>query len=468
MNKTLIGPQLRQLRRSFNHTQAEMARQLGVSSAYINLLENNQRSLSVKVLMALTDAYGVDWRNLVNDSEITDLADLRTAVRDPIFAGDPPDLQELRGAIDHAPKLVELFLQLYQNHGKLRENLRSFTAGAGAAETIVKSPETAIYDFFRDHSNHFAELEVAADQARNAVGGRHDEVYSNLKNHLKHAYGLDVTVTDIDAMPDALRSFEEDTGQVLLSEALDQTNRNFQLAHVLALVSCGRLLDQIAARAQVPTEMGQARCRVELANYFAAAFLMPYDQILYTAQKASYDIDRISTSFGVSFEQACQRLTTLQRKGAQGVPFFFLRIDKSGNVTKRFNATSFTLAEQGGACPVWNIHSAFTAPGRIVPQFVELPDAGQFFTISRTTDRPVVSRHTQDRRLVVTLGCERSHIGEIGYAAPFNLEDKAQIAQIGINCHICPRHACSERAHEPLHVNLPVNANRRGSTRYES
>jgi predicted transcriptional regulator len=269
-------------------------------------------------------------------------------------------------------------------------------------------------------------------------------------------------------MPDSLRYFDEDRGRVLLSEALDPINRNFQLAHVLALVSCSSLLDALSEDAKVPTDMGRARCRVELGNYFAAAFLMPYDGILKVAQETSYDIDRISTSFGVSFEQACQRLTTLQRKGAQGVPFFFLRIDKSGNVTKRFNATAFTLAEQGGSCPVWNIHSAFTSPGRIVTQFVELPDARQFFTISRTTERPVFSRHTQDRRLVVTLGCERSHVNEIGYAAPFNLDHSDQIARIGINCHICPRQACSERAHEPLHVNLPVDANRRGSTRYES
>ena len=437
MNKTLIGPQLRQLRRSFNHTQAEMARQLGISSAYVNLLENNQRSLSVKVLMALTDSYGVDWRSLVNDSEITQLADLRAAVKDPIFANDVPDLQELRAAIDHAPKVVSLFLQLHQNHGKLRETMRTITAGGGMAEMLVKSPETAIYDFFRGHSNYFADLEGEADAARLGVGGQQDEIYSNLKRHLKNAYSIDV-----DVLP------------------LPKDNP--------PVPRLAGLLDDLASGAAIPTSMGAARCRVELANYFAAAFLMPYDRFLATAQATAYDIDRLATTFGVSFEQACQRLTTLQRKGAQGVPFFFLRIDKSGNVTKRFNATAFTLAEQGGACPVWNIHSAFTSPGRIIPQFVELPDAGQFFTISRTTNRPVVSRHTQDRRLVVTLGCERTHVGEIGYAAPFNLEDSANIAKIGINCHICPRQACSERAHEPLHVNLPVDTNRRGSTRYES
>ena len=445
-----------------------MARQLGVSAAYINLLENNQRSLSVKVLMALTEAYGVDGRSLVNDGELTHLADLRAAVRDPIFGGETPDLQELRGAIDHAPKLVGQFLELYQNHSVLRENMRNMAAGGVMSEMMLKSPETAIYDFFRDHSNYFSALEGAADQARAAVGGRQDDIYSNLKRHLKRAYSIDVQVVGIDEMPDALRFFDQSAGQVFLSTALDPINRNFQLAHVLALVSCAGLLDELGKTAQIPSDMGQARCRVELCNYFAAAVLMPYDDVLAVARATAYDVDRIATSFGVSFEQACQRLTTLQRKGAQGVPFFFLRTDKAGNVTKRFNATSFTLAEQGGACPVWNIHSAFTAPGRIIPQFVELPDAGQFLTISRTTDRPVFSRYMQDRRLVVTLGCERSHVSEIGYATPFNLEDHTHVAKIGINCHICPRQACSERAHEPLHVNLPVDANRRGSTRYES
>ena len=234
------------------------------------------------------------------------------------------------------------------------------------------------------------------------------------------------------------------------------------------LASCGSLLDALIASAGSLTDAGKARCRIELANYFAAALLMPYGRFLDLADSTAYDIDRITATFSVSFEMACHRLTTLQRRGAQGVPFFFLRIDRAGNVTKRFNATTFLLAEQGGACPVWNIHSAFARPGVIIPQFVELPDAGQYFTISRTTDRPVTSRHTQDRKLVVALGCEREHADRVGYAAPLIGDGAGSVARIGINCHICPRHACAQRAHEPLHVNLPLNANRRGTTRYES
>jgi predicted transcriptional regulator len=150
------------------------------------------------------------------------------------------------------------------------------------------------------------------------------------------------------------------------------------------------------------------------------------------------------------------------------VPFFFLRVDRAGNITKRFNATPFVLAEQGGSCPVWDIHGAFRTPGVITPQFVELPEGEQFFTLCRTTDRPVFSRQTQDRRLVVVLGCERTQAHRVGYAAQFNLADPALFVPIGISCHVCPRQACSQRAHQSLNVRLRIDADRRGRTRYES
>jgi predicted transcriptional regulator/transcriptional regulator with XRE-family HTH domain len=469
MEKTLIGPQLRQIRQSHNHTQAAMARLLGVSSAYVNLLENNQRSLSVKVLLALNEAYGVDVRHLVKDKSAMHLANLRASVRDPIFTGAEPDLTELRAALDHAPKLVAFFSQLHENHHALLETVRKLSVGEEdrlAVQAI--RPETAIHNFFRDHANHFPQLEVAAEMARAAIGGPVEDLYASLKHHLKHAFGLDVEVVELEHIAPSLRIFDQDKGRVQLSEALDPVNRNFQLAHLLALVSCTGLLDDLVADANIASETGRERCRVELANYFAAAVLMPYAEIYRIAETTKYDIDRIATHFAVSFEQVSQRLTTLQRKGAMGVPFFFLRIDQAGNVTKRFNATPFTLAEQGGSCPVWNIHSAFSTPDVIIPQFVELPDAGQFFTVSRTTNRPVINRHMQGRRLVMILGCERAHVRRIGYTAPFNLDDTSTVAKIGINCHVCPRRDCDQRAYEPLHVSLPVDANRRGSTRYQS
>jgi len=463
-----VGPRLRQLRRERKETQAQMAKALGVSPTYVNLLENNQRSLSVQVLMAVSDAYQVDWRDLVKDESSSQLADLRIALQDPVFADSAPDLTELRAAIDHAPGLVETFLNLYSKHRVTLDRLLRTGPGRDPSNLLSSSPETIIHDFFRDHQNHFPTLETAAEKLRASDPCDADDVYGMLKTRLAEQHDIKVRIDSIERMKGALRVHNRDTGEMLLSEALDHQNRVFQLAHVLCLVEFEALLDQTMEGSGIQSETGLARCKVELANYFSAAFLMPYGAFLETANRTKYDVDRIAAAFGVSFEQVCHRLTTLQRKGAPGVPFFFLRVDKAGNVSKRFNSTTFTLAEYGGACPVWNIHTAFRTPGVIIPQFVELPEGERFFTISRTTDRPVFSHQTQDHRLALALGCSIEHAEQIGYATQFNYQAERMYSPIGINCHLCPRQACSHRAHQPLVMDLPIDTSRRGNTRYES
>jgi predicted transcriptional regulator/transcriptional regulator with XRE-family HTH domain len=468
MAKTFIGPQLRQLRRERKQTQADMAKALGVSPGYVNLLENNQRSLSVRLLMALSDAYGVDWRDIVADESSSLLAELRSAVKDPMFGDGAPDLQELRAAIDHAPRLVEQFLHLYGSHRTTLERIMRQGGGTVPEGLLATSAEAVIHDFFRDHSNYFHALELAAEKLRVAERCEPDDVYGKLKARLLSLHGIRVQRRPIEEMTQALRVYNRHARLVYLSEALDHVNQVFQLAHVLCLIELPDLLQQLTAESAITQGTSLARCQVELANYFAAAFLMPYEPFQNAAESTAYDIDRISARFGVSFEQACHRLITLQRPGTQGVPFFFLRVDKAGNVTKRFNSTSFHLAEYGGACPVWNIHMAFRTPGVILPQFVELPEGERFFTISRTADRPAVDFATQDHRLAVALGCEFRYASKIGYASSFKLDDQMRFSQIGINCHLCPRQACSQRAHQPVFMELPLDTARRGNTRYES
>jgi XRE family transcriptional regulator, fatty acid utilization regulator len=468
MKKTLIGPQLRQLRRERNETQSDVAKTLGVSTAYINMLENNQRSLSVQMLAALSDAYQVDWRDLVKDEAPNLLADLRNVLQDPLFGSELPDLAELRSAIDHAPRLVKSLLKLHRNHRTAMEKIMRQGKGRTTEDLLASSHETIIHDFFRNHSNYFDPLEKAAEALRTAAPCETDEVYYVLKKRLKNKHGITVNTQSPESMKRSLRVYDEDASILYLSEALDHQNRVFQLTHVLCLVEMQHILDALTADSGIATESGIARCHVELANYFAAAYLMPYETFHITAEETRYDVDRIAATFGTSFEQVCHRLTTLQRPGSRGVPFFFLRVDKAGNVTKRFNSTSFNLAEYGGSCPVWNIHTAFRTPGVVLPQFVELPDRERFFTISRTTDRPVFSRETQDHRLAVALGCEFRYSDKIGYASSINVREENLFSPIGINCHLCQRQACSQRAHQPLFLELPIDPSRRGNTRYES
>ncbi len=468
--KTFVGPRLRELRKERGETQAAMAQSLGISATYINLLENNQRSLSLQVLMRFSDVYGVDWRDLVEDDTPNLLADLRNAMQDPIFGDEKADLQELRAALDHCPKLARNMLRLHKNYRVLSERiLTADSLEAAAAQPMFSvTPEAIVHDLFRNKHNHFPALEIAAEEFRSGEKIATDEVYSYLKRRLDHDYGIAVVPVPVTDLPDTLRYYDEAGKRILISDILDYPNRVFQLTHVLGLLCYGDTIDAVIDEAGINDQRGQARCRVELANYFAAATLMPYDTFLTAAKNNLYDFDHLAALFGVSFEQACHRATTLQREGDQGIPFFFLRIDKAGNVTKRFNATGFHLAEHGGACPRWDIHLCFRTPGRTLSQFVEMPDGSKYFTINRTVDRPSYGYQSQDNRLAVTLGCSIEHASKLIYASLYQMNDPHLSTPIGINCRMCPRQNCAQRAHQPLHLELPIDENRRGRTRFES
>ena len=462
MQKTFIGPHLRRLRTERSETQGAMAKALGISVSYVNLLENNERSVSVQVLLRLFEAYGVDWREIAEDDGAGQLADLRAALQDPIFEARP-DLTQLRAALAHAPDLAGAFLRLHRAWQAANDQLLARNEGDGG--TITASPEAAVHTVFRRHRNHFRDLEDAAERFWAAPVER-DEIYGALKARLRDRLGIAVRLVRVEDLPGTLRQYDEARREILLSEALDHTNRTFQLMHMCGLLEQRALLDGLVDRSGIGEARGAARLLVELANYFAAAVLMPYDAFLAEARATKYDLDHIATRFGVSFEQACHRATTLQREGAQGVPFFFMRIDKGGNVTKRFNATDFHLAEYGGACPRLDVHTSFRSPGKIVPQFVEMPDKSQYFVISRTVDRPTWIRHAQDNRLAVAMGCTIEHAAQIGYAEAFAVT-AARMVPIGINCRICPRAQCDQRAHQAVVLTQPVDERRRGATRFD-
>lgn len=466
MAKTFIGPRLRRLRTERDQTQGQMAQALGISTSYVNLLEKNERSVSVPVLLKLFEAYGVDWRDIADDEDAAVYADLRGALADPLFDDARPDLPQLRAAITHSPDLAAAFLRLHRAYQSATDQLMSLAeAGRDESITFRASPESVVHSFFRGNRNFFAEIEEAADRYWSDGPVAPDDIYHALKARLRNRLGISVRVVSVAEMPQTLREYDADAREVRLSEALDHPNRVFQLVHVSGLIEQSDLLETILTRNGLSDPAGRARCKVELANYFAAAVLMPYDPFLAEAKASKYDLDHLATRFGVSFEQACHRATTLQKSGALGVPFFFLRIDKAGNVTKRFNSTDFQLAQYGGACPRLDVHTSFRMPGKIIPQVVETPDGVRFFVFSRTVDRPSFTRFSQELRLAVAMGCALDHATAIGYAEEISLIG-ARVTAIGINCRVCPRVHCEQRAHQPLQIAEPVDENRRGATRY--
>lgn len=466
--KVFIGPKLRQLRSGKDMTQAELARMLGVSASYVNLIEKNQRSASLRFLVALSDAFGLDWRQLTDADSRLAIADLRQLTKDPAFGEVAPDIEELRSALENAPNLVDGLFNIHRAYREVSERLAAQSEILSSSVDTEVRGEQVVHDFFRRSRNYFHELEEQAEALRNFANVGTDEFYPHLKNHLSENLGIRTEIVPVDALGSSLRYFDRPGSRIVLSEGLDYTNKVFQLAHCVALIEHSERLDGLIAEAGISDKRSVARCRVELANYFAAAMMMPYEDFLKEAQAARYDAEYLAAKFAVSYEQVCHRLTTLQRPGAKGVPFFFLRIDRAGNVSKRFNATPIQLARYGGACPKLDVHYCFRVTGRILPQAVEMPDGTRYLTINRTVDRPSLRYSSEDKRLAVSLGCSMEFAPQIVYADSISELQSRNVTEIGVNCQLCPRRHCQQRAHEPVFQTLDLDEDRRGQTRFES
>ena len=176
---------------------------------------------------------------------------------------------------------------------------------------------------------------------------------------------------------------------------------------------------------------------------------------------ARHDLELLAARFGASIEQVAHRLSTLQRPGAKGIPFFFARVDQAGTITKRHSATRLQFARFGGACPLWNVHRAFETPGRFLRQLAETPDGVRYVLLARDVTKRGGHFGAPVRRYAMALGCEVKHAGALVYADGLDLARDGAFEPIGISCRICERTDCHQRSVPPLEKRLSIRPDRR-------
>ena len=289
-------------------------------------------------------------------------------------------------------------------------------------------------------------------------------MFRGLGAYLREAHGLEVRVLTVDVMPETTRRFDFHRRRVLLSELLSPAARSFQLAVQVALNTQRDLLDRHVERAELSSPEAERLCRLTLANYLAGCVMMPYGRFLDAARTLRYDIEILQRRFGASFEQVCHRLTSLGRHGARGVPFFFIRVDNAGNVSKRLSGGGFHFARFGGTCPRWIVHDAFRMPGQIRTQLAAMPDGSRFFTIARTVDPIETRTWEQPPQYAIGLGCDVRDAGQLVYADGLDLGNERAATPIGVACRVCERLDCRQRAHPPLNYRLKIDENVRRTT----
>ncbi len=468
MRKTFMGVRLRKLRSERGMTQIALANALGLSPSYLNQLEQNQRPLTVSVLLKISKALGVDVQQFSEDEEARLVADMREALADNP-GGETVALPELREVAAQMPAVGRALLALHRRHREAMQRLEAIATELGDGRSDITRtrpmPFEVVRDFFFTHQNYFDALDVTAEalaaQAR-AYGGPLDEwlLQRLMKEHRVRVVPSDGAATDIQ------RRYDPASRVLKLSPNLDGGQQAFQLATQLALLEQTSAIETLVKDAAFGDAPAHALARIGLANYFAGALLLPYGAFLVAAESLRYDIDQLGRRFGVGFETVCHRLSTLQRPDSPGVPFFFIRVDRAGNISKRQSATHFHFSKTGGTCPLWNVYEAFTQPGRILPQLARMPDGRTYLWIARTVSHGQRGFGLQSKTFSIGLGCDIRYAPRLVYAKGLDLKDPEVPTPIGMGCKVCERVACPQRAFPFIGRPLDVDENESRFTPY--
>ncbi|WP_127090034.1 helix-turn-helix domain-containing protein [Aquabacter cavernae] len=449
--KVFAGHAVRRLREKLGLKQVELAHRLGVSASYVNQIESNQRPLSAPVLIAVSRTFGVDITSFGAEDLDRLVADLREATADPLFRDLELGMQDLKAVANLSPAFAHAFLRMHVSLGRTAEWRASLddmlTVGMGGEAKLV--PYEEVRDYFHYIDNYVDALDRAAEDTAEALGilaGA--DPRAAFTAHLKERFGVEVEQGAAD--PDLpLSRFDARRKRLSLSGVLTPAAAAFRLGATIARLAHSDLVDGMVARGGFRSPTAGDICRLALYNYFAGALVLPYGRFLNLARARRHDLDRLALETGASLEQVCHRLSTLQRTGMKGVPFYFAKVDRAGNITKRHSATRFQFARLGGACAVWNVHQAFESAGRTLVQVGEMPDGVRYLCLARTVSAPAARYGQPPRVYALGLGCEISYADQMVQAEGLDLK-AAPVARLGVSCRICPRKDCEMRAFPPL------------------
>ncbi|WP_091054088.1 short-chain fatty acyl-CoA regulator family protein [Glycomyces sambucus] len=469
MRKAKVGLRLRRFREERGLTQAALATALGISTSYVNQMESNQRPITGPVLLRLAEVYDVDVQRFSASESDRLTAQLRDVLADTAHA-DRVSVGEVRELAESTPELAQYVVDLHRRYRHMLERNAAMSAelDAGAAPTAHEE----VRDLFYAKRNHVAALDEAAEriyaEASLAEAAERGDLAGGLARLLREGYGTVVADLEAGEANRVKRRFDPEARLLRLSPLLSPGQRAFQLATHLALVACDDVIRAEAEAADLSGDEARGLARIGLANYFAGALILPYGPFLAAAEELRYDIDLLGRRFRVGFETVAHRLSTLQRPGARGVPFFFVRVDRAGNISKRQSATDFHFSRVGGTCPLWDVYEAFANPGEIRTQLAQMPDGRSYLWVARTVTRRYGGFGTPAKTFAIGLGCDLHHAHRLVYADGLDLANPAMLTPIGPGCKVCDRKGCPQRAFPAIGAPLEVTDRQSRFTPYPS
>ncbi|WP_205876275.1 acetate metabolism transcriptional regulator RamB [Mycobacterium camsae] len=464
MSKTFVGARVRQLRSERGFSQAALAQMLDISPSYLNQIEHDVRPLTVAVLLRITEVFGVDATFFASQDDTRLVAELRevTMDRDLDIDVDPTEIAEM---VNTHPSLARAVVNLHRRYRITTAQLatateeRYFDGSSGSGS--ITMPHEEVRDYFYERQNYLHELDTAAEELTVKMRMHHGDLARELTRRLTEVHGVHIT-RRIDLGDTVLHRYDPQTKTLEMSNHLASGQQVFKMAAELAYLEYGELIDSLVTDGKFTSDESRTLARLGLANYFAAAAVLPYRQFHDVAENFSYDVERLSAFYQVSYETIAHRLSTLQRPSMRGVPLSFVRVDRAGNMSKRQSATGFHFSSTGGTCPLWNVYETFANPGKILVQIAQMPDGRNYMWVARTVERRAARYGQPGKTFAIGLGCELRHAHRLVYSEGLSLSgDLEMIATpIGAGCRVCERDNCPQRAFPALGRALDIDEHR--------
>jgi predicted transcriptional regulator/transcriptional regulator with XRE-family HTH domain len=463
MPKTFVGSRVRQLRGERGFSQAALAQMLEISPSYLNQIEHDVRPLTVAVLLRITEVFGVDATFFSSQDDTRLVAELREVMYDRDLDADV-DPAEIAEMVSAHPSIARAMVNLHRRYrittAQLAEatedrfNLNTGGSGTGS----ITMPHEEVRDYFYQRQNYLHELDTAAEDLTARVRMHGGELRTELSRRLTEVHGVRI-VRRIDLGDTVLHRYHPASKTLEISTHLSAGQRAFKMAAELAYLEVGDLIDAMVTDGKFTSDESRRLARLGLANYFAAATVLPYRQFHDVSENIGYDIERLSAFYQVSYETVCHRLSTMQRPSMRGVPFSFVRVDRAGNMSKRQSATGFHFSSSGGTCPLWNVYETFANPGKILVQIAQMPDGHNYMWVARTVERRASRYGQPGKTFAIGLGCEVRQANRLVYSRGLDLSSDSA-TPIGSGCRVCERDQCPQRAFPALGRALDIDEHR--------
>lgn len=460
VSKTFVGSRVRQLRNERGFSQAALAQMLEISPSYLNQIEHDVRPLTVAVLLRITEVFGVDATFFSSQDDTRLVAELRevTMDRDLDIDVDPTEVAEMVSA---HPGLARAVVNLHRRYRITTAQLAAATEerySDGSGSGSITMPHEEVRDYFYQRQNYLHELDTAAEDLTIKMRLHHGDLARELTRRLTEVHGVHIN-RRIDLGDTVLHRYDPATKTLEISNHLSLGQQVFKMAAELAYLEFGDLIDSLVAQGKFTSDESHTLARLGLANYFAAAAVLPYRQFHDVAENFRYDVERLSSFYSISYETIAHRLSTMQRPSMRGVPFSFVRVDRAGNMSKRQSATGFHFSSSGGTCPLWNVYETFANPGTILVQIAQMPDGRNYMWVARTVERRAARYGQPGKTFAIGLGCELRHAHRLVYSEGLDLSGDIS-TPIGAGCRVCERDNCPQRAFPALGRALDLDEHR--------